>query len=250
MTDKSYQPHQLHWQGCLNVRDLGGLPTADGRTTAWQSIIRADTLGRLTPAGQQALLDYGVGTIIDLRAAHEVQEHPTVYSQQADAKLPAYLNLPLESYQPHVSALISRATSRGEVYCIILGHYPQEMARVLRAIIAAQPGGVVIHCHSGTDRTGMVVGLLLSLAGVADELIAADYGESRLHLRPYYEKIAAEAGGADQVSFWGRPTATEEMMRMMLDHITARYGNTAVYLTQCGLSATEIEQVRQRLWIP
>jgi protein-tyrosine phosphatase len=249
----NHQPHnqrQLHWQGCLNVRDLGGLPTANGRTTAWQSIIRADTLGRLTPAGQQALLDYGVGTIIDLRAAHEVQEHPAVYSQQADAKLPAYLNLPLESYQPHVSALISRATSRGEVYCIILGHYPQEMARVLRAIIAAQPGGVVIHCHSGTDRTGMVVGLLLSLAGVADELIAADYGESRLHLRPYYEKIAAEAGGADQVSFWGRPTATEEMMRMMLDHITARYGNTAVYLTQCGLSATEIEQVRQRLWAP
>jgi protein-tyrosine phosphatase len=250
MKNQSHQPRQLHWQGCLNVRDLGGLPTANGRTTAWQSIIRADTLGRLTPAGQQALLDYGVGTIIDLRAAHEVQEHPTVYSQQADAKLPAYLNLPLESYQPHVSALISRATSRSEVYCIILDHYPQEIARVLRAIGQARPGGMVIHCHSGTDRTGMVAALLLSLAGVADELIAADYGQSRLHLRSYYDRIAAEVGGADQVSFWGRPTATEEMMRMMLDHIASRYGDTTGYLTRCGLSANEIEQVRQRLWTP
>jgi protein-tyrosine phosphatase len=247
----NHQPNnqrQLHWQGCLNVRDLGGLPTANGRTTAWQSVIRADTLGRLTPVGQQALRDYGVATIIDLRAPHEVQAQPSVYSRQPDANGPAYLNLPLESYQPHVSALISRATSRGEVYCIILDHYPQEMARVLRAIMAAPPGGIVIHCHSGTDRTGMVVGLLLNLAGVPAELITADYGESRLHLRPYYEKIAAEAGGADQVSFWGRPTATEEMMRMMLDHITTHYGDTAGYLTRCGFSANEIEQVRQRLW--
>jgi protein-tyrosine phosphatase len=250
MTNQSYQPRQLHWQGCLNVRDLGGLPTANGRTTAWQSIIRADTLSRLTPAGQKALRDYGVGTIIDLRAPHEVQAQPSVYSRQPDANGPAYLNLPLESYQPHVSALISRATSRGEVYCIILDHYPAKMAQVLRAIMAAQPGSVVLHCHSGTDRTGMVVGLLLSLVGVADELIAADYGQSRLHLRSYYDRIAAEAGGADQVSFWGRPTATEEMMRMMLDHITARYGDTADYLTRCGFSANEIEQVRQRLWIP
>jgi protein-tyrosine phosphatase len=250
MTNQSYQPRQLHWQGCLNVRDLGGLPTANGRTTTCQSVIRADTLGRLTPAGQQALLDYGVGTIIDLRAAREVQEYPTVYSQQPDAKLPVYRNLPLETYQPHVGALISKATSRGEVYCIILDHYPEEMARAVRAIGEAGPGGVVIHCHSGTDRTGMVVALLLSLAGVADELIAADYGQSRLHLRPYYERIAAEAGGTDQVSFWGRPTATEEMMRMMLDHIANRYGNTAVYLNKAGLSASEIDQVRQRLWTP
>jgi hypothetical protein len=41
----------LTWEGCLNVRDLGGLPTADGRTTAWKSIIRADLLSSLTAAG-------------------------------------------------------------------------------------------------------------------------------------------------------------------------------------------------------
>jgi protein-tyrosine phosphatase len=242
---------QLHWEGCLNVRDLGGLPAANGRTTAWQAVIRADTLGRLTPAGQQALRDYGVGSIIDLRAPSEVQKYPTVYSRQPDADGPAYLNLPLESYQPHVSALISKATSRGEVYCIILDHYAAEMAHVLRAIMAAPPGAIVIHCHSGTDRTGMVAALLLSLAGVPADIIAADYGQSRLHLHAYYEKIAAEAGGADKVSsFWGRPTATEAMMTMMLDHIATRYGNTAAYLDKSGLSAQEIEQVRQRLWTP
>ena len=47
----------LDWQGCYNVRDLGGLPLADGGQTRWGSIIRADVLGRLTEAGKQAALE-------------------------------------------------------------------------------------------------------------------------------------------------------------------------------------------------
>ena len=50
-----------------NVRDLGGLPTRTGQTTRWRSLLRADDLHHLTPAGLQALHDYGVATVLDLR---------------------------------------------------------------------------------------------------------------------------------------------------------------------------------------
>ena len=33
------QPRDLVWDGCLNVRDLGGLPVASGGATAFQSVL-------------------------------------------------------------------------------------------------------------------------------------------------------------------------------------------------------------------
>jgi len=32
----------LTWDGCLNIRDLGGLPTAEGGATRFGVIVRAD----------------------------------------------------------------------------------------------------------------------------------------------------------------------------------------------------------------
>ena len=46
----------LEWEPCWNVRDLGGLPTADGGATVWGRLVRADCLGKLTANGRRALL--------------------------------------------------------------------------------------------------------------------------------------------------------------------------------------------------
>ena len=46
---------QLDWDGCFNVRDLGGLRTAGGRTTRFGRIVRGDALDELTDADADAL---------------------------------------------------------------------------------------------------------------------------------------------------------------------------------------------------
>jgi protein tyrosine/serine phosphatase len=117
----------------------------------------------------------------------------------------------------------------------------------MRAIADAQSGGVVIHCHAGKDRTGIVSALLLDLADVPAETIAADYAESQARLWPLYEKIIAEAGGEDKVGFWLKPTATEEMMYMMLEHMDTKYSGVEPYLRASGLSSREIDQFKNRL---
>jgi protein tyrosine/serine phosphatase len=235
----------LNWPACYNVRDLGGLPTATGRTTRWRSIIRADILSRLTEEGQQALFDYGVRTVIDLRGPHEVAEWPyTLAGMPAEL---TYLNLPVEKYYPHVGQLISQAQSRAEVYCITADHYPDCIAAILRAIANAQPGGIVLHCHAGKDRTGVIAALLLSLAGVPAAEIAADYAESQVCLWPLYEQMVAEAGGEDKVGFWTKPTATPEMMVAFLAHLASRYGGVYDYLRSTGLQEEELARVRERL---
>jgi len=250
MTDQQTKKQRhLEWEGCYNTRDLGGLPTMDGAETNWGEVIRSDLPGRLTGQGRQALLDYGVRTIIDLRPPWEAREAPSIFMEPTDGTdRPIYLNLPLEKYAPHVSALIQKAQSRGEVYCIVLDHYPDAVAEIMRAIANAPPGGVLIHCHAGTDRTGTVSGLLLSLVGVPAELIAADYALSQTRLQPVY-KNNAEAGAEDNEDrgFWSRPTATADMMRMMLAHVDRTYGGAQEYLEQAGLSPAEIARLKERL---
>ncbi len=58
---------ELVWDGCVNVRDLGGLPTEDGRVTRFGAVVRADNVRRLSDAGWEALAGYGIRRIIDLR---------------------------------------------------------------------------------------------------------------------------------------------------------------------------------------
>ena len=143
--------------------------------------------------------------------------------------------------------LINKATSRGEVYCIILDHYPELVANVMRAIVVAEHGGILLHCYAGKDRTGTIVALLLRLAGVADGLIAADYAESQVRLRPYHDQLVREAGGEENLSFWSQPTVTEEMMYLLLAHLDQQYGTVENYLQRAGLMQSEITQLKNRL---
>src|SRR5256885_714702 len=66
------QFRQLQWDPSHNARDWGENATADGGRTRWGAFVRADNMSRLTPAGQVALIAYGVRTLIDLRRADEL----------------------------------------------------------------------------------------------------------------------------------------------------------------------------------
>jgi protein-tyrosine phosphatase len=71
--DSMATDRHLDWDGCFNIRDLGGLRTSDGHTTRWGAIVRADNLNRLTAAGWSKLYAYGIRTIIELRNESEIQ---------------------------------------------------------------------------------------------------------------------------------------------------------------------------------
>ncbi|MEP6892607.1 MAG: tyrosine-protein phosphatase, partial [Gaiellaceae bacterium] len=67
---------QLSWDGCHNVRDLGGLPIAAGGETRLGAVVRADSLRRLSVSGWTNALDYGVRRIVNLRFAEECARDP------------------------------------------------------------------------------------------------------------------------------------------------------------------------------
>ena len=59
----------LDWEGALNARDTGGLPTADGRQIRRGALVRSDVISRLTPCGRAGA--HRPWRAHDRRRAHE-----------------------------------------------------------------------------------------------------------------------------------------------------------------------------------
>lgn len=234
----------LDWEPCWNVRDLGGLPT-DGGETRRGAFIRADCLGKLTPAGRQALIAYGVSAVIDLRSAEELALDPPAFPG-GRAGEPAFYHVPVVTDDPSANVRWMALQTRADVYRIFLDFYGRGLADALRVMAGAPPGGVVFHCLGGTDRTGLVAALALRLAGVADEVIATDYELTMERRRPILARLAAERGEAN-LGFWDRPNITADNMLATLAYLDERYGGERAYLRANGLSDDEMDRLRARL---
>jgi protein tyrosine/serine phosphatase len=172
----------LRWDGCVNVRDLGGLPLADGGTTAYRVVVRADSLPGLTDAGREALIDYGVSLVVDLRGEHEEDDLP-------DTLPIAVLKTPMNPRGLHAAW---NWPSMREAYLELADNYRAELARALTALGAADPPAA-IHCAGGRDRTGIACGMTLWLAGVEPDAIAADHALSDESWAPHNDEWLAEA---------------------------------------------------------
>ena len=247
-------PRELAWDGCLNVRDLGGHRTADGRETRYGAVIRADSVRQLSEAGWRALVDYGVRTLVDLRADEERQEDPP-----GDVPVDV-LHVPFmeatEAEWREISAEIEAAseaapdaaTATRDVYLIFLEHFARHAAAGIRAVAQAPEGGVVIHCVGGKDRTGLLTAFLLHLAGVEREEIAADYALSEERLRPRHEAwLAAAETDAERERVRRISRTPAAAMLGVFEDLDQRYGSVDGYLRAAGLTDEELALARGRL---
>ena len=181
----------LAWDGCLNVRDLGGHPTGDGGETRFGSLVRADSVGRLSESGWQALVAYGIRTVIDLRGDHEREDDPP-------GELPVEVrHVPFmeasEAEWEEIAEQLEKldelpvADATRDAYLIFLERFKPNVGAAIRTVAEAPEGGVVVHCVGGKDRTGLLTALLLHVAGVPEAEIAADYALSEERLRPRHD---------------------------------------------------------------
>lgn len=231
----------LTWSGCRNVRDLGGLPTADGGSTRPRALVRADSLTQLDEAGQEALAAYGVSRIVDLRAEHETADPPHPYAGQDVYRSVPWIDVDQEPQR-------EPSTERGlaDIYRDSLDRNVAPVAGAVRAFVEAPPGPVVVHCAGGKDRTGMLVAVLLETVGVPRDVVVEDYAASAGHLG--IAEILATLGDAERARVetyaWSQP----ETLTVALEHLDAAYGGARSYLRDaCGLSRTELDAVRRRL---
>jgi len=242
--------------GVHNFRDLGGYP-ADGGITRWGLVYRADGLHRLTGNDVAVLRERGLGMVIDLRTDTELSERGRFPVDQHEV---AFHHLPV----------VDRTWTPGEVpvfgnaHDFLMWAY-HDMLRVgadklgagLGIIAAAGDTPLVFHCAAGKDRTGLVAALLLSVLGVPNEYIAADYGktaEGMVRMRAAWAKWAAEQGreqvaqlNQDRAHYFESPAP---VMAQLLDELAAVHGSVTDFVRSLGVTDDSIAALRQRLIEP
>jgi protein-tyrosine phosphatase len=241
----------LPWDHCYNARELGGYPTKHGSRLRWGALVRADNLCRLNDNGRAALVAHGVRTVIDLRSPTEVRMEPNPFDVEVvEPGQPRYFHMSLfDEANLEALARIEQIRHTGEMYIIMLEHFPQQITEVIKTVAAADEGGVLVHCFAGKDRTGVIVALLLAVAGVDHETIIEDYAQSDNYLQPLYEQIIARFEGEPERQEMLRRQlgSPAEAMRMMLAHLDEKYDGPLAFLRTYGLTEQEIERLRLRL---
>jgi protein-tyrosine phosphatase len=219
----------LQWDGCANVRDLGGIGTRGGRIHRG-AIVRGDALDRLSAAGWAALEAHGVRTVIDLRNADELGDDVAPRPPELTT-----LHLPLDGVED--TEFWKHWHGRPEFgtpiyYRPFLDHFPERTAAVVRAIARAEPGGVAVYCGIGRDRTGLIAILLLALAGAEPDQIAADYALSEARV-PF---------GRVGTFYEDRGLTPAAVIGDLLDGL-----DVGAYLRGAGVSGADLRAIRARL---
>lgn len=241
----------LAWEGCLNVRDLGGIPTEDGRRTRSGAIVRADNIRKLTDTGWQSLAEHGVRRIVDLRWPEELANDPPrdleIEVVNVSVLGPASNDDYVARMDEHLRSVDDVVDHHSYAYIDWLERYRNEFGRAFAAIADAD-GTVVVHCMGGKDRTGVVAGLLLRLAGVGYDEIGQDYAITAVNLEPSTSKWIPTIEDDVERAKWEklRHTPAEAMIRVV-GEVESRYGDVASYLHAAGLSEAQVERLRERL---
>ena len=218
----------LSWEGCNNVRDLGGFETADGKKTKWGAIVRGDHPTRLTEDGWSALYAHGIRTIISLRThGLDEKDHPIVVPPHSDIQVVSVEIEDVTNKEFVEKWATSDLWGTPLYWTDALNLWAHRHAAALKAITQAQPGGVLYHCIRGYDRTGIITFLLLSLVSISMKDITTDY---ELSVDSVRDQLLAE-----------RNTNAYEVLQKTLEGIDLEN-----YLIEGGMTQADMDAVRSR----
>ncbi len=238
--------------GAYNVRDLGGYPAMNGRRTRWKTFIRAASLHGLPRESQDALIDYGIRTVIDLRRTHELEEKPNVF---AGSSAIAYLHQNLIGDEPLAGTDDSVETGEAaerilRSYSSWIDHCQPQIRRTLSTLADPASRPAMFHCAGGKDRTAVISALLLGIAGVPADVIAEDYAlTARYLVERYFAEQVPPGLPTDDYTWvdYQREFCPPEAMLKVLDHVDERYGGVEPYARTIGLTDGQIDGIRAAL---
>ena len=165
-------------EGARNFRDVGGHPTTDGQRVRTGLVYRSDRLSSLTDGDMETFAHLGIRTVIDFRP--EVEREMTGHNRMPDGV--EYLTF--EIGDAAMAPQVRRALESGDFTALpdlregnrrLVRDFADEIGAALRMMAKADSLPLVFHCIGGKDRTGMTAVLLLTILGVPEDLVRADY---------------------------------------------------------------------------
>ncbi|MFE9764164.1 tyrosine-protein phosphatase [Streptomyces sp. NPDC005808] len=243
-----------------NFRDVGGLPTVDGRRVKYGVLFRSGHLAHATADDAAFLASLGLHTIFDFRnAADQELEGP-------DVELPGVRNVNLPLTDPadgsefwkmvrdgdleQLRALLADGKAANRMinsYRAIIKERTAEHSKVLHSL-AEDSVPALMHCAAGKDRAGLSIAVTLLAVGVEREAIVADYLESNATHRRYkvHRSSSSASAYSPEVMELLSPLfdARAEYLTAAFETIEETWGSVDAYLEK-GLGVTP--ELRNRL---
>jgi len=235
-------------EGAVNFRDLGGYPADGGTRTRWRTLFRADGLGELTEADLSVLRAFGIRTVIDLRSGSELERGRF----DVDAHPVAFHHFPFIDELPDAQEFERRPGLLGSQYQEILRDAGSQILAALEVLATPEALPAVFHCTAGKDRTGVLSAIVLSLLGVDEPTVVADYalsGAAMLRLRA--KLVAKYPEGRETIESIDEVFSAEPaQMESLLDHLRDRYGSVGAYVEGLGAGPDLVDGLRSALLEP
>jgi protein-tyrosine phosphatase len=238
----------LNLEGIKNLRELGGYSSSSG-TIRWNKLLRSGGLDQVPSESQQALLEYGVTHIIDIRDEWEQQTYRNAFT---DFVAVHYQNVPLigdNHLEDDAAQHIMKKGTLAEVNFLMLERCKPQIKCILDTVIdATRQGCAIVHCYAGKDRTGLISALVLGALEIPDEVIITDYHLSHLRWAAFKQEWQANnKGELDIQQIEKDASAKPETMSHTLAYIRDHYHHVHNYLADVGISAEQVLSLRQNL---
>jgi protein-tyrosine phosphatase len=239
---------QVRFENNFNFRDLGGYPTADGRVVRWRRLYRSDDLARLGEVDRERFTALGIRTVVDLRRAEEVAADGRI--PQFDGFTYRHVDLP-HPYWPSVQFADTAERVRYLVqrYHELTSEAADGIGEALRLIADEHRAPLVFHCIAGKDRTGVVAALTLSLLGVADDDVAADFALSELSEAGYWDYRRRTDPTLTRERWTHIKVCPGEGMLAFLGDLRRRHGSVAGYAATTGVTDEHVAAMREHLTV-
>jgi protein-tyrosine phosphatase len=256
--DKDVAERLLPLDGGINFRDMGGYETVDGRRVKWRHLYRSGTMTRLTPADHEHLATRGIRTVIDFRSKSEQSDEPNHWALASDSN---YWSRDHEEVFGNIHEMAASGLASPEDAMQVMEsgfrHLPFQQAHAYAEMfrrLAASEVPLAFHCTAGKDRTGGAAALILSVLGVPRQSIVADFTmteravdlQKALVQRKPNPKFAhfAKLDEGTRAVFSG---AKENYVTAFLDAIDEKCGSVENYLSDLGITRSDIGSVRAGL---
>ena len=232
-----------------NMRDLGGLKTADGRTVKQHRFLRGADISNLSPNDINILKnEYELKAVIDLRSPKEQVEKPDTKMDGVKQYLLSVDNGPAggipKDVDPNEFLKESQAQKLDNAPSL-LSQYARfvtdpasiyQIKKIMHTVIdeSQTDGAVLFHCFLGKDRTGLTAMLILSLLGVQKEDIIADYCFTpmlyRKAIKWYIKTLFKKKSFAAALEFYNRFKADPSYIKHLYETIDTHYGSVDNFL--------------------
>lgn len=229
---------RLIFKHILNCRDLGGYQTPYG-VTQFGRFLRAGIVEIPDDEEVKVLEDYGVNTVIDLRGDFETADMSPKLDRIKDADV---MNISL--YEANVANAQGNSEILSGIYKMIVDDNRGSIRKVLEAIADAKDGTLLYHCFFGKDRTGILTLLLLTIAGVSEDDIVADYQVTYTYIEKYVEDHADTLWSKNREMHYSKA----ETLQGLIKHMKEKYGSVYDYILSTGLSKEKIEKIRRKFF--